>query len=1296
MAVGHVRYSTTGANSWENTQPVWRADRREVALAHNGNLVNAVALHGELREAGVAFRSTSDSEIIAALLSTHPAETIEDAVADVMGRIEGAYSTVVMTKDRVVAFRDPAGLRPLSLGLLGDRYCVASETCAFDIIGARFLRDVQPGEIVSLSERGLRDAPRACAASARRCACSSTSTSRGPTRASAARCCRSRAGAWGRSSRARRPPTPTWSSRCRTRATPPRAATRAPAGCRRTTASSRTATSARTFIQPGQELRQHGLRMKFNPLPEVVAGQRLVVVDDSIVRGNTTRQIVQMLRDAGAREVHMRITAPPIRHPCHYGIDMSTREEMIAHGRTEAEVAAELGADSLAYLSLAGVYEAIGGVARRPLRRLLLGRVPARGDGDGAGQGRVRARRSRAPEPAADRAAPARSSPRLARSARRTLCRLCDEARRWRPGQGLWSSARDRSPTRSSRPRCPASGPSRRARSRAATEPGEALREVFGFAGFRPGQREAVEAALAGRDVLVVMPTGSGKSLCYQLPALMRADLTLVVSPLVSLMQDQVEALERVAPGRVALVNAQQDAAANRAAVERAVARPRAHPLRRARSGSPRPASSSGSGRRGSGCSWSTRRTASRSGGTTSGRTTSASPTPPAGSARRRSSPPRRRPRRRSRPTSWRGSACATRCTSPRGSTARTSPSPSCRAPTKEAAHRGIAAALAEPGALPAIVYAGTRAECDRLSARLGRELGRRGARPTTPACRATRARRRSGASWPARRRSWSPPTRSAWASTRPTCGRSATSRCRARSRPTTRRPAAPGATGGRRAACCSPRRGTRGCTSSSSSARRSRSRRSRRWRARCSPAAERRRRRASTCRSARWRAAAGCDDEVVRAIVGHLARVGRGPAGARRRPTACSAASSGAWDGRALALVPLRRPGGHARALAPVPRRLGLGGGRRCRREGILRHFGDTQRARRPRARAATSATPRSPRPPPPPARARRRRRAPARAPPRRRRATSPTLDEAIVEVVALARPALGRTRAVEVLRGGRSKVLLKHGWDGLPHYGTFGHLQRHGGARARRRAAATRARSRRPAAATRCSRRPERCPSASRVGVLASGVGTNLQALLDRVHGRDGVEIVAVGLRQAGRAGARARARGRRADRRLPRRATSPTARARDAAMADWLAARGRGARRPGRLHAAPRPRPSSPASRSGVINVHPALLPAFPGLRRSSRRSTTASRSSASPCTSSTRAWTPGRSSPSARSSCPAPSDGRGGARRAAPARARPAVRRRVARCIAPRRAVVARMPPRARGASAVAAADGAPPR
>ena len=155
LAIGHVRYSTTGSSAWENAQPVWRSDRRQVALAHNGNLINAVELHSELRERGVQFRGTSDSEIMAALLSTHEADRIEDAVADVVPRLEGAFSTVVMTKDSVVAFRDPAGLRPLALGMLGESYCVASESCAFDIIAAELLREVQPGEMVSLGTGGI-------------------------------------------------------------------------------------------------------------------------------------------------------------------------------------------------------------------------------------------------------------------------------------------------------------------------------------------------------------------------------------------------------------------------------------------------------------------------------------------------------------------------------------------------------------------------------------------------------------------------------------------------------------------------------------------------------------------------------------------------------------------------------------------------------------------------------------------------------------------------------------------------------------------------------------------------------------------------------------------------------------------------------------------------------------------------------------------------------------------------------------------------------------------------------------
>ncbi len=155
MAIGHVRYSTTGGGSWENAQPVWRDDGRELALAHNGNLTNAVELWGELKERGIAFRGTSDSEIIAALLSSHDGKLIEDAVADVMPRLEGAYSTVVMTKRAIVAFRDPHGVRPLSLGRLDDRFVVASESCAFDIIGAELMREVHPGEMVSLTERGL-------------------------------------------------------------------------------------------------------------------------------------------------------------------------------------------------------------------------------------------------------------------------------------------------------------------------------------------------------------------------------------------------------------------------------------------------------------------------------------------------------------------------------------------------------------------------------------------------------------------------------------------------------------------------------------------------------------------------------------------------------------------------------------------------------------------------------------------------------------------------------------------------------------------------------------------------------------------------------------------------------------------------------------------------------------------------------------------------------------------------------------------------------------------------------------
>jgi len=358
MALGHVRYSTTGSSAWENAQPIYRSDRREVALAHNGNLTNAVELHSELRDQGVTFRSTSDSEIIAALLSTHEADTIEEALEDVMPRLEGAFSTVIMTSNAVIAFRDGAGLRPLALGQMGERYCVASESCAFDIIGAKMLREVEPGEMVRIDDRGLET--RQVIEGERRAFCvfEHIYFARPDSRLEGrlAQVSRRRMGEllWREA-----PVDADLVIAVPDSGNPAAGGYSNASGIPKDEGLIKNRYVARTFIQPGQELRKHGLRLKFNPLPEIIAGQRVVVVDDSIVRGNTTRQIVSILRDAGAAEVHMRISAPPIRHPCHYGVDMSTTQEMVAHGRTADEVAAHLGADSLAYLSLDGLYEAI-------------------------------------------------------------------------------------------------------------------------------------------------------------------------------------------------------------------------------------------------------------------------------------------------------------------------------------------------------------------------------------------------------------------------------------------------------------------------------------------------------------------------------------------------------------------------------------------------------------------------------------------------------------------------------------------------------------------------------------------------------------------------------------------------------------------------------------------------------------------------------------------------------------------------------------------------------------------------
>ena len=385
MAVGHVRYSTTGSSAWENAQPVYRSDHRHLALAHNGNLINAVELHGELLDKGVSFRSTSDSEIIAALLSTHPADTIEEALAETLPRLQGAFSTVVMTTDKLVAFRDGAGLRPLSLGKIGERWVVASESCAFDIIGAELVREVEPGEMIVISAAGMESRQVIQGSRKAFCVFEHIYFARPDSilEGNRTQVSRRKMGEilWRES-----PVDADVVVAVPDSGNPAAAGFSKASGIARDEGLIKNRYVARTFIQPGQELRKHGLRMKFNPLREVVEGKRLVVVDDSIVRGNTTRQIVQMLRGAGALEVHMRISAPPIRYPCHYGVDMSTTDEMVAHGRTVEEIAEHLECDSLAYLSLEGVYEAIRGERGTHCDACFSGEYPLDGTGDAQGK----------------------------------------------------------------------------------------------------------------------------------------------------------------------------------------------------------------------------------------------------------------------------------------------------------------------------------------------------------------------------------------------------------------------------------------------------------------------------------------------------------------------------------------------------------------------------------------------------------------------------------------------------------------------------------------------------------------------------------------------------------------------------------------------------------------------------------------------------------------------------------------------------------------------------------------------
>lgn len=363
LAIGHTRYSTTGSSVACNAGPVLvESDLGPIAIAHNGNLTNAALLRAALESRGETFETSTDSEVLARVIARAPGATVAERIIAAMGQFEGAYSLAVLTPTTLFAVRDPLGLRPLSIGRLGEGWVVASETCAFATTGTAFVRDVAPGEVVEITavngpqsialRRGERDAL---------CVFELIYFARPDSMMGGERIhlLRQRMGA-----------ELAFEQPADADIVVPLPDSAIPAGIGYANASGLPYTEAliknryigRTFIQPDQHLRDVGIALKFNPLPEVLEGKRVVLVDDTIVRGTTSRPIVQLLRDAGAREVHMRVHAPPIMWPCFMGVDFASRSELIAarYDADVAEIGRQIGVDSLAYLSLDGLFRAIG------------------------------------------------------------------------------------------------------------------------------------------------------------------------------------------------------------------------------------------------------------------------------------------------------------------------------------------------------------------------------------------------------------------------------------------------------------------------------------------------------------------------------------------------------------------------------------------------------------------------------------------------------------------------------------------------------------------------------------------------------------------------------------------------------------------------------------------------------------------------------------------------------------------------------------------------------------------------
>jgi amidophosphoribosyltransferase len=359
-AIGHVRYSTTGDTSIENAQPLtFGFQRGNMALAHNGNLTNAYQLHGMLERQGSIFQSTSDTEVVAHLIAKSGLPTIEENVKESMSVVKGAYAFLILTDDKLLALRDPQGLRPMALGMFEGAYVVASETCAFDTIGAEYIRDIEPGEMLVIDKNGLHSSRFASTSKKALCTFEYIYFARPDSDIDGfnVHAVRKRLGKL----LAEEHPV-----QADVVIGVPDSSISAAIGYAEATGIPyeigliKNKYIGRTFIQPSQELRERGVKLKLSAVRKVVEGKRVVLIDDSIVRGTTSRRIVQMLRDAGATEVHLRISSPPVTNACYYGIDTSARDELIASSKTVEEIREYIQADSLAYLTEETMLRAFG------------------------------------------------------------------------------------------------------------------------------------------------------------------------------------------------------------------------------------------------------------------------------------------------------------------------------------------------------------------------------------------------------------------------------------------------------------------------------------------------------------------------------------------------------------------------------------------------------------------------------------------------------------------------------------------------------------------------------------------------------------------------------------------------------------------------------------------------------------------------------------------------------------------------------------------------------------------------